>query len=61
VHAISTAQIRQVQGDAANDGDLDMVATCVAALAGDKEANAECATVVAWEWEMANESVCTGW
>lgn len=43
---VTSRQIRTLSNEAAEHGDLDQVAICDRALAGDAEAIAECAKVI---------------
>jgi len=61
------AAIRALQAEAAEAGDLDMVAVCDRALAGDEVARAECGRVIAAAAAMGDERTaeygdpCSGW
>lgn len=46
VETLTTDQIRQLRTEAGQAGDLDQVALCDKALAGDREAREECARVI---------------
>lgn len=51
--AITNGQIRRLSNEAGEHGDLDMVAICDRALAGDESARAECARAIADAAAMA--------
>ena len=53
IDTITTAQISALRDEAGAHGDLEQVAICNRALAGDTKAIAECVRVIQWAEAMA--------